>query len=247
MRIGFYAPELNEMAMSSDAGYTPYAKWGVVECEEDGMCHIQPYRLRSFDLFDGIPQYKFQTDEKWTRLPKNWTYATDLLESRRTHDDAGFNECYEWMKSCRIDDPNAYIEGIEKGFLITDMEADIHVESEVAKGLYRLVRKATPWMHLGSFAIPSFKVFDNYNDALTQAEGLVAETKHKAQFEHSADVMNDIQFVLDRVPDEHRKEVEFLLWNTNFPYGFALRYYNGRVLLRETMKGAWKTIWSVPK
>lgn len=248
MRIGFYSPDLCEMRSSSGSTeYIPYVKWGVVECEEDGLCYIRPYKLRSFDLFDGVQQHKFQSDEKWTRLPKDWTYDTDLLASRRTDDEDEHNKCYDWLQSARIDDPNFYIEGIEKGFLITDMDADLHVEAEIAKGLYRLVLKGTPWSHHGSFSIPSYKVFDNYNDALTQTKGLIADMEAKKVYDHAADIANDIQFVLERVPNEYNKKLEFLLWNTNFPRGYALRYYDSEVLLRETDKGNWKSIWKMPK
>lgn len=248
MRIGYYAPELYEMqSFRKDEDYFAYAKWGVVEGESDGKCHIQPYKTRSFFLYDGKLPHEFTADKRWTKLPKGWSYDTDLLASRRTFDEAGHAAFSEWAERSGLDVPETLIEGIERGFFITDCQADVRVEAEISKNCYRLVRKSTPWKQTGTFSVPSNAVFDTYEEALTQAQGRIAATLKQRDLGHSADVINDIRFVLDRVPDGYRKEAEFLLQNMAFPYGFSLRYYDGKVLFRASMRDNWQTVWKVPE
>lgn len=79
--IAYYVPPLAEMQMSKKE-YHPYANWvRVLRPVERDSVYVQEYRLRPFDLYDGVPPWEFSTDTRWKKLPKDWTYSTDLIAS----------------------------------------------------------------------------------------------------------------------------------------------------------------------
>ena len=53
--IAYYVPPLAQMQMSKEE-YRPYANWvRVLRPVERDSVYVQEYRLRPFDLYDGVP------------------------------------------------------------------------------------------------------------------------------------------------------------------------------------------------
>ena len=246
--IAYYVPPLAEMQMSKKE-YHPYANWvRVLRPVERDSVHVQEYRLRPFDLYDGVPPWEFSTDTRWKKLPKDWTYSTDLMASRRTIDEKLKAEWQEFAKNASTKDPESLLLAIEKGFFVPRNCTRCHVEAEIIKNQYRLIYAADRTLNDNDTRIiPRSKLYYTYEEAFVQAEGVITDRLNELESLHRADVVNDICEILAKVPEVHRKEVNFLLRNREYPCGFSLRYFDGKVLLRSRPGKDWEVLWEVPK
>lgn len=108
----------------------------------------------------------FVSEEKYKKLPKDWTYDTQLFEI--TTDKKVLDE-FE-LFSYDIKNPNDIKEAYNKGLLV-EKNKIFHgmIESEITKQGYRIIKKYYCWMNnANSISIEPYKVYRTYEE--TQAE-----------------------------------------------------------------------------
>ena len=183
--IAYYVPPLAEMQMSRKE-YHPYANWvRVLRPVERDSVYVQEYRLRPFDLYDGVPPWEFSTDTRWKKLPKDWTYSTDLMASRRTIDEKLKAEWQEFAKNASTKDPESLLLAIEKGFFVPRNCTRCHVEAEIIKNQYRLIYAADRTLNDNDTRIiPRSKLYYTYEEAFVQAEGVITDRLNELESLH---------------------------------------------------------------
>ena len=249
LRIAYVVPPLMEMEMSrGKKAYRARANWVLVTDVYEQNAYVQEYALRTFSLYDGVPPWEFVSDEHWKSLPKKWTYNTDLTAPRKAVDEARLKDWETFGKTASLKDPKALQAAIEQGFFIPRHMTHVHVNAEIDHKKYRLVRTVEDRPNdSDTRRVPLFELYNSYEEAETQAEGMIAERLARLEVMHRADVANAVHEISSMVPSKYQETVRFLLANMEFEHGFSIRFYNGKVLLRETVGRDWKVIWEVPE
>lgn len=126
---------------------------------------------------DGIPIDEFQSEQRYRKLPKGWTYNTKLFEL--TWDDLTLEE-----KEFTIDITNteSLKEAYDKGFLVKDSTI-FHgvIEDEITKEGFRIVKKYPEWKHhIDHVSISPHKVYFTYEEAKKEVDENIAEFYRQA-------------------------------------------------------------------
>lgn len=108
----------------------------VIEHYTDCIC-LQLYDTCDRRIINGIPTKEFGTPTPWKKLPKGWTYNTELFKFDWNH------QFDDMVRETRIDDPTSIRNAINCGFLVKVQDRDYaHFETEIDsnKG-WRIIRK----------------------------------------------------------------------------------------------------------
>ena len=125
-----------------EQGYAPFSQYsilpGIVESQYDNGVIVHHLVIKNTETIDGIPiqEYRNQKDYgKFKKLPKNWSYNSNLFESGHT-EIPGMNE---WF-STTISDIASVKTGYEKGYLVPDcIENNLVATTDIQKEGFRIL------------------------------------------------------------------------------------------------------------
>ena len=151
--------------------------WGMVSDQFSDAVIIDYLEPRERRLVNGIPIDKFE-DNKYHKLPKDWTYNTDLYEIEYT-------EFSKKEKSFKWDIKNTEIikDAYNKGYIVKS-ETIFHgvIEAEITKEGYRIVKKYPYWKHHSDHvSIHPDKVYFTYDEAEKEVQLNVNEFKRQVE------------------------------------------------------------------
>lgn len=253
-RVVYTVPPVEQMRTSSrsDPEYVPRVNFLYAEdFYSNQTTGCRRYALRSFNLYDGVPPHLFTSDTDWKRLPDKWDSRADLTASRHTYDEQGYQQFLEAAKCRSFSNPRDLEAMIRLEYFVPLSFTHVKVEAEVqkinGKLSYRLVRRADVSSNIlpDSVVMMNANLFDSYEEAMDHARGVIAERKNELFLLHLCDVENDIAEMLSRLPAMYRDEAAFVLRSIHYPMGYALRFDNGRILLRDAHPCSWHTVYSI--
>ena len=195
--------------------YEYYVDYGIVDEEfSDGVC-VDRLHIRDNRYINDIPYKEFPSVTKWQKLPKGWTYNTELFEMEWRNND------WAVLNTLRIDNPEDIKKALELGILIYLKDYDQTVpHSEVSNKLGWRIRKE----HDNSSYIYPYvtlqkdNAFKTYEEAQAVIDAQEAEWKRQSELtdeEWSIEQINHDLLrwakIYSKSPEEVQRVREFLL------------------------------------
>ena len=158
--------------------YEYYVNYGIVDEEfSDAVC-VDRLHIRDNRYINDIPYKEFPSVTKWQKLPKGWTYNTELFEMEWRNND------WAVLNTLRIDNPEDIKKALELGILVYLKDYDQTVpHSEVSNKLGWRVRKE----HDNSSYIYPYvtlqkdNAFKTYEEAQAVIDAQEAEWKRQSE------------------------------------------------------------------
>jgi len=147
-----------------------YVKWGMVDEQfSDAVC-IDLLEVFERRCINDIPIDKFE-DDKYHKLPKGWTYNTELYQLTYVVPDK-----YKGYK-VDITSPESIKQAYTDGFLVkSDTIFHGDIDTDITKQGYKIVKKYPYYMNCETHtSIRSDKVFFTYAEAKKEADANNAE------------------------------------------------------------------------
>ena len=146
-------------------------QFGVVDQYDSsgGLAYIDLLELPDYRYVNGIPVADFQTEEEWHKLPKGWSYDTELFRI----EDRTPQEVRTRRNQLRIDRPEDIRAAIEEGILVYACEnyhGVIEAEIDRHKG-WRIAKHYPAWTlnyahrHQTYVRVKEEEMFGSYKDA----------------------------------------------------------------------------------
>lgn len=171
--------------------------------------YIKLLHMKDNRLINGIPYNEFKTPTRKKKLPKGWTYSTDLFE--QTYDDS----CYEEFCKIKINDPELILNAYNKGYLIDAEKYDASwIKSVIEQDGYYLTREYPsiyncPESRVEPYIfVPYHKVYHTYEEAQKVIDDWNAEQQRRAaqtDYEWNAE---NLDYELNRFQHMYNKSDE---------------------------------------
>lgn len=169
-------------------GYKWSVAFGTIEEHYTSEICVQLYEFADRRLINGIPVDEFETPTKWQKLPKGWSYDTELFT-------LSHEEMPETAKKLHINVPEDIIKAINEGILVKVQSVDhCHFDTEIdSKKGWRIVRKYPMFDHHPSYvSLMPCEVFRTFEEA----EKVIA--LHEAEFERQAN-LSDLDWSIEQI------------------------------------------------
>lgn len=220
-------------------------KYGMVDEQFSDAVVIDYLVPRERRLVNGIPIDEFKSETKYKKLPKGWTWSTELY--KMTYSDLSDEE-KEFIIDIRK--PETVKEAYEKGYLVKDSTI-FHgiIEDEITKQGYRIVKKYPMWKHhIDHVSIRTDKVYFTYEVALEEAEKLnqeILRQTHLTDYEWSVEQIGKTlwrwKFLSDASEEKMNTYREWLL-NMDKVEDIETRIYGGQIQWKYEDKKRWNHI-----
>lgn len=182
-------------------------KFGTVEEHYPSAIVLQLYDLANTELIDGVPIEEFQHPTPWKKLPKGWSYDTEL-----------FKVTYRGLdiSAIKLTDPQSILRAIQEGILIKvqDKEYGFPYPEVTSEYGWRIVFQYDKYCP--SYVSLQFdEVYETYEEAQSVVDAHIAELERQAALSDLEWSIEQIDHNLDRaifLSEENKKEVgKFLL------------------------------------
>lgn len=218
---------------------------GMVDEQFSDAVVIDYLTLRERRLVNGIPIDEFESEQKYRKLPKDWTYTTTLFEIT-------YSDLTEEEKICSFDieNPENIKRAYDKGILVKD-NTIFHgvIEADITKEGYRIVKKYPMWQHhIDHVSIRPDKVYFTYEEAQKEVDENRKEfarqlslTDYEWSVEHicqNLDRFKAIHDLSERDIDAYR---EFILGMDDVEK-IETRIYQGQIQWKYEDKKRWNYI-----
>lgn len=150
-----------------------------------------------------MPFGEFKSETEMHKLPKNWSYDTDLfwVENRYPQDD-----CFNFDIRDRKKIKQLYDEG---WFVGVDKNDHRHIEAEFDHDCYRVVKKASFYSSTYQkplfYNLPHNRIFLNYNEAWKKAKQFYEIEKNTSLIVFHNNCMDDLKEHLTFISDIGRR------------------------------------------
>ena len=225
-------------------------KFGIVDYTNNGNTSVDLICPADYRYVNGVPIDQFESETEWHKLPKGWSYNTQLsrIETRTP------KEAAEFYKMARVDNPNDIKEGLSKGYLIKVRDRfNGYVGDEVDrhKG-YRTIKTYQSWtLNYASqtktnVRMPDRELFDTYAEAIAHKEELIAARNQllnqtDEQFSRE-EIEKDLRLLPESVRETYRQGIEKIVADTPIEFVVTKRK-DGKLLWRdEREKCGWKEV-----
>lgn len=144
------------------SGHEFSVHWGMVDEQFSDAVIVDYLVPRERRLVNGIPIDKFESEYRYKKLPKGWTYKTRLFNI--THEPLGEKESEFKLK---IDNPQSIKEAYEMGYLVKDSTI-FHgrIEEDITKEGFRIIKKYDYRdHHIDHVSIVSPELYFKYDEA----------------------------------------------------------------------------------
>lgn len=225
--------------------YEYYVDYGIVDEEfSDAVC-VDRLHIRDNRYINDVPYKEFPSVTKWQKLPKGWTYNTELFAMEWRNND------WAVLNTLRIDNPEDIKKALELGILVYLKDYDQTVpRSEIDKKLGWRIRKE----HDDSFYVYPYvslqkdKAFKTYAEAKGVIDAQEAEWKRQSELtdeEWSIEqINNDLQRwakIYSKSPEEVQKVRDFLLGMDKVE-DIETRVFGGDFQWKYWKNKKWRTI-----
>lgn len=225
--------------------YEYYVDYGIVDEEfSDAVC-VDRLHIRDNRYINDVPYKEFPSVTKWQKLPKGWTYNTELFVMEWHNND------WAVLNTLRIDNPEDIKKALELGILVYLKDYDQTVpRSEIDKKLGWRIRKE----HDDSFYVYPYvslqkdKAFKTYAEAQAVIDAQEAEWKRQSELtdeEWSIEqINNDLQRwakIYSKSPEEVQKVRDFLLGMDKVE-DIETRVFGGDFQWKYWKNKKWRTI-----
>lgn len=227
-----------------NGGYT--VRYGIVDEQFSDAIVIDYLVLRERRLVNGIPIDEFESETKYKKLPKGWTYNTKLFEM--TYSDLTEEE--KEFGLIDIENSENIKHAYDKGILVKD-NTIFHgvIGEDITKEGYRILKKYPMWQHhIDHVSIRPDKVYFTYEEAKSEVDKNVKEFKRQLSLtdyewsvEHickNLDIFKAIHGLSERDIDSYR---EFILGMDNVE-NIETRIYQGQIQWKYEDKKRWNYI-----
>lgn len=195
--------------------YEYYVDYGIVDEEfSDAVC-VDRLHIRDNRYINDIPYKEFPSVTKWQKLPKGWTYNTELFEMEWRNND------WAVLNTLRIDNSEDIKTALEKGILVYLKDYDQTVpHSEVDKKLgWRIRKEHDDSVYKYPFiTLQKNNAFKTYAEAKAVIDAQEAEWKRQSELTDEEWSIEQIDHDLQRwakiyskSPEEMQRVRDFLL------------------------------------
>lgn len=195
--------------------YEYYVDYGIVDEEfSDAVC-VDRLHIRDNRYINDIPYKEFPSVTKWQKLPKGWTYNTELFAMEWRNND------WAVLNILRIDNSEDIKTALEKGILIYLKDYDQTVpHSEVDKKLgWRIRKEHDDSVYKYPFiSLQKDNAFKTYAEAKAVIDAQEAEWKRQSELTDKEWSIEQIDHDLQRwakiyskSPEEVQRVRDFLL------------------------------------
>lgn len=193
--------------------------YGMVDEQfSDAVCidYLAPRERRRID---GIPIDEFQSEQRYRKLPKGWSYDIKLFEI--TYDPLKEEEI---AFSIDITNPESIKSAYDKGFLVKDSTIyHGNIEAEITKDGFRVIKKYPMWQHhKNHVSIRPDKVYFTYEEANKEVDNNIAEFHRQASlsdYEWSVEqidkTLNHYRIINNATDEEVKQYRDWLLAMNN--------------------------------
>lgn len=156
-----------------------WVEYGMVDEQFSDAVIIDYLAPMERRLVNGVPIDKFESETHYKKLPKDWTYSTELFElawKDLTQEQKDFSTKFS------VRNPLSIKEAYEKGYLVKS-NTIYHgiIESEITKDGYRIVKKYPMYHHhIDHVSVRPDKVYFAYEEAEKEVDENIAEFKRQA-------------------------------------------------------------------
>ena len=154
-----------------------YVTYGIIDCLSDSGAMIDLLSVYERRRVNGIPINEFKSETKFKKLPKGWTWNTELFEIT-------FDKFNKWTADdcLSLTDAENVKRLLDKGILVRTREIfDGEIQAEITKEGYRIVKTYPMWRRLKqkSATVPYHKLYHDFKSAEREAESLNAEIERQ--------------------------------------------------------------------
>lgn len=170
-------------------GHEYSVHYGMVDEQFSDAVVIDYLAVRERRRINGVPIDEFNNEDRYKKLPKGWTYNTELF--KLTWDDMTQEE-KDFVFD--IKNPNCIKEAYDRGYLVKD-NTIFHgvVESEVTKDGYRIVKKYPMYeYHIDHTSVRPDKVYFTYEEAEKEVNDNITEFQRQA-------ALSDYEWSLEQI------------------------------------------------
>lgn len=195
--------------------YEYYVDYGIVDEEFSDAVYVDRLHIRDNRYINDIPYKEFPSVTKWQKLPKGWTYNTELFEMEWRNND------WAVLNTLRIDNPEDIKKALELRILVYLKDYDQTVpHAEIDKKLGWRIRKEHDnstyiYPHV---TLQKDNAFKTYEEAKAVIDAQEAEWKRQSELtdeEWSIEQIDrDLQRwakIYSKSPEEMQKARDFLL------------------------------------
>lgn len=225
--------------------YEYYVDYGIVDEEfSDAVC-VDRLHIRDNRYINDIPYKEFPSVTKWQKLPKGWTYNTELFAMEWRNND------WAVLNTLRIDNPEDIKKTLELEILVYLKDYDQTVpHSEVDKKLGWRIRKE----HDNSIYVYPHVTLQKDNAFKTYAEAKAVIDTQEAEWKRQSELTdeewsieqidNDLQRwakIYSKSPEEVQKIRDFLLGMDKVE-DIETRIFSGDFQWKYWKNKKWRTV-----
>lgn len=213
-----------------------YVSYGMYEHESmygnHTVSRLRPPEIR---LINGIPFEEFQSETEFKKLPKGWTYSTDLYTVTENLDKK--EKINAAMKGRYVTCPSDLQWLFDNGYLVKVPDVEEKIEVEFDHDRYQLLKKCPAWtlcygQHNTEY--PN-KVFETYAEAEMYMEELKCNREKESALLSWVEFYETMEWALEKYEADHGgKEIEKIrqkLLDKPRAYDAVIRYYRGEILI----------------
>ena len=228
-----------------DGGGEYSVHYGMVDEQfSDAVCidYLAPRERRRVD---GVPIDEFQSEQRYRKLPKGWTYNTRLFEisyDTLTEEEIAF--------PIDIRDPESIKTAYEKGFFVKDSTIyHGNIEAEIIKDGFRIVKKYPMWKHhIDHTSVRPDKVYFTCEEAKKEVDENIAEFHRQASLsdydwsvEQIDKTLKRYQIINDITDEEVKQYRDWLLAMSNVE-DIETRIFGGNIQWKYWKNKKWNNI-----
>ena len=229
----------NQICYFIDYGFNRdmYVSFGVYECEKMYGGHVvSQLKAPEIRLINGIPFDEFQSETEFKRLPKGWTYNTEMFTV--TEDEEKKEKILaETKDKFNIKNPSDLQWLFDNGYLVKKQDVEPKIEVEYDHKTYRIVKKYPSWTisygnHNNRYPDEVFETWEEAERRMNE----INEINHRKAVECALlDFYEDLEWVLEKYETEHGgreiKTIRQKILERPHLNDIMFRYYKGEILI----------------
>lgn len=228
-----------------------YVNFGIVDEEFSDAVYVKRLHTQDCRYIDGIPYKEFPQFTKWNKLPRGWTYNTQLFEVEWKSPVPIDSDEHLLEMSLRLDHPEDVKTALEHGFLVYLEDYDQTVpHSEIDKKLgWRIKKDYDNFSYIyPHISLQKNNAFKTYAEAQAVIDAQKAEWKRQSELTDEEWSIEQIDHNLQRwakiyskSPEEMQKVRDFLL-EMDKVEDIETRVFGGDFQLKYWKNKKWRTV-----
>lgn len=219
-------------------------RFGTVEEHYPNSVCIQLYDYNRIRIINGIPENEFKTPSRWQKLPKGWSYDTQLIDVQVKNVRPETDGTHRLF----IHNPEDIAEAIEKKILVKVQDLTYgHYETEIsAKDGWRVIHKYEYGEYHPSITSVSWReVYATY------AEAKAVVDAHKAELDRQAS-LSDYDWSVEQIDktlrfwahnhgisDDEKKQYRDWILNQDCVEDIEVRIHSGNLQWKYWKNQRW--------